>query len=1243
MSNLLSFLRDPRFIAAFVVILTGVVVSMTAQNLKTALIWMAIIGTLIGASLLVYYLFKRHRAAHASDNLNAMLDEQASKAVEAAPDARQEEIHQLRNRMQEAIKTIRTSKLGETSGRAALYELPWYMVIGNPAAGKSSAVKNSGLKFPFSDQNGAAVHGIGGTRNCDWFFTTEGILLDTAGRYSVHDEDRTEWIGFLELLKKHRPRAPINGIVIAVSIAELTQNKPEFTINLAKSLRQRVQELTETLCVFVPVYVVFTKMDLLAGFVDFFENSETQEQERVWGATLPYDAEQKFDASGRFDEQFEHLYDGLKELSIARMAMNRSQALSPGLMTFPMEFHAIRPVLRTFIATLFEDNPFQFKPVFRGFYFTSALQEGVAVSPLSARMADRFSLGTPASKAETRLTASHGLFLKDLFSKVIFADKHLVRQYASRHQRRLRLGVFFGAFALLGLMLGAWTWSYLGNQEMARNVRADLDKIVKLQQARNDLGTQLESLEILQDRIEQLQRYREDTPMSLSFGLYHGDELEAKLRKEYFNGIRNVLLNPISGSLEGFLTEVNTNAGNLRPLQQPMQAAAAPAKTTMYKDASPTNVEDAYNALKAYIMLGSRDRLEPGHLNDQITRFWRTWLENNRGTLSREQMIRSAEKILTYLLTQTASPDFPLIENKLALVDQTRDSLRKVVKGMPARERVYAEIKMRASTRFPAITVANIVGEENRNIVAGSYVISGTFTRAAWDQYVEQAINDAATKDVTTSDWVLKTDVRDDLTLEGSPEQIKKTLVTMYKNEYAQEWKKFLTGISILDMGDFASAVEKMNRLGDPSLSPLYKVIETTYQETSWDNPSMLSQSISNAQKGVWASIKDWFSSKPPVPVNVTVGGTSQGGALQMGPIGKEFSVLSHLMVARGENRDASLMKNYLGLLGKLRSRFNELKNAGDVGPGSMKLMQQTLEGSGSELSDALRFVDEQMLNGVPDTAKATVRPMLVRPLMQAFGVLIKPAETELNKTWVAQVYEPFSKGLSAKYPFADKSQVEATPQEIAQLFGTDGAIAKFVDKTLGGLVVRRGDALTPRTWADMGISFNPEFVSTFPRYVAPVAGGGNAAAASAAAPAGPPQTRFQIMPIPTPGLSEYTFEIDGQQLRYRNGAQEWHNFVWPNPSGSPGVKINAITFDGRNVEVLNIPGQAGLEKMISSAQRKRRDQGVFDLSWSNGNVAVTVGFRLISSAQADASGNIQQGQGLKGLKLPTTIAGTGA
>ena len=49
---------------------------------------------------------------------------------------------------------------------------------------------NSGLKFPLEQRVGkGAVRGVGGTRNCDWWFTDEAVFLDTAGRYTTQDSD----------------------------------------------------------------------------------------------------------------------------------------------------------------------------------------------------------------------------------------------------------------------------------------------------------------------------------------------------------------------------------------------------------------------------------------------------------------------------------------------------------------------------------------------------------------------------------------------------------------------------------------------------------------------------------------------------------------------------------------------------------------------------------------------------------------------------------------------------------------------------------------------------------------------------------------------------------------------------------------------------------------------------------------------------------------------------------------------
>ena len=805
---------------------------------------------------------------------------------------------------------------------------------------------------------------------------------------------------------------------------------------------------------------------------------------------------------------------------------------------------------------------------------------------------------------------------------------------------------------MLSFALSLWTWSYVANEKLLSNVRADMDRAVALQRDKQDIGSRMEALEVLQDRLQQLQSFRDSKPLSLGMGLYQGDKIEQHLRTEYFNGMRALLIAPVTESIEAYLTEVNANADKLAQqgaLKTPAtDAQSAPAAQpaavssfTLYKDVSPTNVEDAYNALNTYLMLANRDRLETGHLNDQLTRFWRVLLDANRGSMPREQLVRSAEHLMGFFLGQASQPDFPTIDNKLALVDQVRDNLRRVVRGMPARERVYAEIKARASTRFAPLTVARLVGDEDSKLIAGSYAISGAFTRDAWEKYVEPAINDAANKELQSSDWVLKTATRDDLTLQGSPEQIQKALVEMYKNEYVAEWKKFLQGVSITGFQNFDVAVRGLNRLGDPVSSPSKRLMEALYRETSWDNPSLVGQQLGNAQRGIVAWFKETILRQSPSGVNLNVNVGGIGGGPQMGPVGREFSAIATLMIARGESGNKTLFAGYLEQLSKLRTRFNQMKNAGDPGPASRQLIQQTLDGSGSELSDALRYVDESMLVGVPDTARATIRPLLVRPLMESFAVIVKPAEAELNKIWTAQVFAPFNQSLATKYPFQADSRVEATPAEISQYFGPDGAIAKYVAGSLGSLVVRRGETFSARTWADIGVTLNPEFAANYPRYVAVAGGSGAGAAGGGAAPAQEAQTVFQVLPQTTPGLLEYTIEIDGQTMRYRNTAPEWNRFRWPG-GGQPGARITAIGYDGRTSELVNFPGRFGLEKLLGAAQRKRRDNGDFDLTWTSGAQSVTVTLRIISQqAPADSTGGPAPAQSLKGLRLPQTVVGT--
>ena len=1219
---------------------------------------------------ILVWLWRRHSRQRSAAALGGMLEQQMNKGAGKADPAQRQEHDVIKKRMLDAIATIKGSKLGHLSGDAALYELPWYMIIGNPAAGKSTAIASSGLQFPFADSK--IVQGVGGTRNCDWFFTTDGILLDTAGRYSVVDEDRTEWFGFLSLLKKYRKKAPINGIIIAVSVAELTGNRPEFAINLAKNLRMRVQELTERLEVHAPVYVMFTKADLITGFNEFFQDAERGERDRVWGATLPYSqnttSQQALD---QFDSRFDELYDGLKDMSQANMALQWRERMPPGVFTFPLEFSTIKAPLRAFVATLFEENPFQFKPVFRGFYFTSALQEGEPVSASEMRVATRFDIKMqPVEHGGAH--AQSGFFLLNLFRKVIFADRDLVAQYASPNKTRMRYAAFFAATAVVGLALGGWSWSYMGNRQLVANVQADLEQAIKVQDQKVDLQSRFEALQILQDRIEQLEKYRDDRPLGLSLGLYQGEILERKLREEYFSGVREIMLKPVGQTLEGFLTEVNNNAALLQsavrapvagapanalatlagaPAGAPAPAgtaapnvapASAPGSTLVqFKDASPTSTEDGYNALKTYLMLSDKSHAEAGHLNDQVSRYWRGWLESNRGAMPREQMIRSAERIVSFYLAQINDTSWPTLDGKLALIDQTRASLRDKVTGLPARERVYADVKARASTRFPAMTVARIMGDQDKELILGSHAIPGAFTREAWQGFIQDAFREAANRELQSADWVLKTASKDDLTLEGSPEQIQKALVELYKNDYAKEWQKFVQGVTIRELEGFDAAAVAMNRLGDPQTSPLNKLINTVYEQTSWDNPSLIDAGLQRASRGVIGWFKEAVLRQKPSQINVNMptSGNVQNAALPLGPVGREFAGVARMVVIKDQG--ASLMRGYMEQLSKLRTRFNLITNQGDAGPGAKQLMQQTLDGSGSELADALKYVDEQMLTGMTDQQKAAIRPILVRPLMQSFAVIIKPTEAEINKVWVAQVLQPFNQNLAVKFPFSAESRSEATNDEIGLVFGPSGTIAKFFDTTIGPLVVRRGDVLSAKTWAGMGVNLASPVISNFPGWIAPLSAAG--VATTVAASSVEEQTMFELQALGTTGATEFTIEIDGQALRWRGQPQPYVKMLWPNPVPAPGSRITALAPDGRTVVLLNEPGLEGLKKMLEAASKKSTDKKVYELSWTNSGVVVTANIRVTGKRRMPAVAAPAPGQGFKRMKLPDSIIGAAA
>jgi type VI secretion system protein ImpL len=256
-------------------------------------------------------------------------------------------------------------------------------------------------------------------------------------------------------------------------------------------------------------------------------------------------------------------------MRLAGMAANRSTALRAGVFTFPLEFAALKPQLRAFLGTLFEENTWQFKPVFRGFYFTSALQEGSVENLSSRRVASRFELkpgaaAQPSDDRDAQGEEQSGYFLLQLFRKVIFADRDLVRRYTSPAAARLKVGVFFAATILLGCALGGWSWSYMGNRQLVASVQADLDKVTRCSRAAPTCNrawkrwTSCRTASSSSSATAANGRWRCPSACTRA-------ALERKLRDEYFAGVRETMVLPVAGALENLLAEMNANAAQLDP------------------------------------------------------------------------------------------------------------------------------------------------------------------------------------------------------------------------------------------------------------------------------------------------------------------------------------------------------------------------------------------------------------------------------------------------------------------------------------------------------------------------------------------------------------------------------------------------------------------------------------------------------------------------------------------------------
>ncbi len=531
------------------------------------------------------------------------------------------EVALLGQRLREALKRASESGRADHSVNA----LPWYMLVGPPGAGKTTALVNSGLNFPVGEE-AQALAGVGGTRHCRWWFTDQAVLIETAGRDTTqHDhgaEDSAARLGFLRLLKRYRRRPPLNGVLVAVSLPDLAQLSEADRLAHARGLGERVRELHDELGVRLPVYVLFTKADLIAGFVEFFDALSREERAQVWGMTFPED---DTEIVALFSQEFDLLLTRLNDRMLERVHEESDLHRRRLIYAFPQRIASLREVAAAFLTEFSRPSRPAARPLLRGAYFTSG----------------------------TQFPGGRGYFLARLMREVIFGEAGLVAQDAEAERRR-RLFDYVacaGAAAFLLLCTSLWTASYFGN----RNLMAQMHGQVRRYDAQYaelaargvhdiDLPPVLPPLDVARNISGGYADRERSPPILLTFGLYQGRKLNTAAVEFYIRTLNALLLPRL-----------------LARLEDQMRAHLA-------------NPDYLYHALKVYMILGRQGPLDRDVVERWLSADFAASFQGHDQQALRDSLAKHVDALLEQPLTAVAL-DGPLLT-------QVRDVLARVAPTM---------------------------------------------------------------------------------------------------------------------------------------------------------------------------------------------------------------------------------------------------------------------------------------------------------------------------------------------------------------------------------------------------------------------------------------------------------------------------------------------------------------------------------------------------------------------------------
>jgi type VI secretion system protein ImpL len=908
---------------------------------------------------------------------------------------RQDPIKVFEERQEAELNKVVESMYKNVKKNDPLYALPWYLVLGLENAGKTSLINRSGQNFTLSSAMRASGQKSENPYSFDWWIGDQSVLIDpdgellTQGNHSDENDGEMErrlWKHFVEWLEKTRGRRPLNGIVLAIDVAHLATARASERKAYANLLRARLKELMETVAIELPVYVAFTKLDLLYGFEPFFKNITKEQRDDAFGFTFKLNKQQDSDAwlsefIQDYDQFIGRLNAHLPHVTSVPMELEERNAVY----SFTRQLTGLKDILGQFFRETLASDQFSMAAMVRGAYFTSVYQQGVPTNAFDDAASRRYGLSHAVNRAQ-HAKNSTVYFARKLFTDIIYAEAGLAtdNKKVVRSKHRL-MGLTIATCSIASaILIGTWQRYYSANVKHADAVLAQVSQFKSELPSDIYLASQkdiLESLNNIREATLEFGFFRDKSSYWSEMGLYQGYTIGPLVEETYLNLLKTRYLPILMADVVMNLNKAETD-------------------------------DERLAAIRVFRMITDKKGRFKNIVMDYFARYWQQEFPGRRAI--QEELAGHLDYAMdhTDLAGERARGDEPA-DIVMKPYDYTIAKAQAGLGTIPNEQRVYRNLKLNAQTVLgPAINLRNLVGpvfdmvfEERVMNGSGLYVPQMLTKKGFEDYFVPQM--ESVSELALVDSWVLGQSKSAEFS-EADKQALRDKVRQLYVSDYTRTWQAALSEIDMKYFSDINDAVTVLDNITG-NIEPMQRLLRTLEDNTELfaglDGDEQAQSELLKAPKYQVASMID-----------------------------KPFSDLNSMLTPVG-NKPAYI-NEVLASVDDLKLYLKNIQTAPDIGMAALEATKARMKLVNADPIYTLKRIS----SGLPKPLDR----MIAKLADESWYVVKQEAVKYLEVRWHKDVYNVFQQKLAGRYPFNPRARKDASLSDFEAFFAPNGTLDSF-------------------------------------------------------------------------------------------------------------------------------------------------------------------------------------------------------